>query len=62
MRYGCVFCARGGAALAAMALVLALVPMNAQTTGSIFGTVTDESGAVMAGVQIRATNTLTSNT
>ena len=59
MRCGSASCARGGAVLATMALALALVPMNAQTTGSIFGTVTDESGAVVAGAQIRAMNTLT---
>src|ERR1041384_123610 len=31
----------------------------AQTTASIFGTVTDETGAVVAGARIQATNTLT---
>ncbi|MGA2271119.1 MAG: carboxypeptidase-like regulatory domain-containing protein [Bryobacteraceae bacterium] len=31
----------------------------AQTTASIFGTVTDESGAVVVGAKIQATNTLT---
>src|ERR1051326_6283241 len=34
----------------------------AQTTASIFGTVTDESGAVVAGARIQATNKLTNET
>jgi hypothetical protein len=34
-------------------------PAEAQTTASIYGTVTDESGAIVAGAAIQATNTLT---
>ncbi len=47
-----------------LALVGALLASTAaaQTTASIFGTVTDESGAVVAGATIRATNTLTNET
>src|SRR5436190_23003914 len=33
--------------------------VSAQTTASIFGAVTDETGAVVAGARIQATNTLT---
>ena len=36
-----------------------LAPAAAQTTASIYGTVTDESGAVVAGATIQAINTLT---
>ncbi len=57
MRCGSISCARSAAMLAVLALALA--PVNAQTTGSIFGTVTDETGAVITAAQIRATNTLT---
>ena len=46
--------------ISASCLVLALAhPLRAQTTASIFGTVTDQSKAVVVGVQMVATNTLT---
>jgi hypothetical protein len=44
--------------VATIALALA-APLAAQTTGSIYGTITDSSGAVLPGVAITATNTLT---
>ena len=40
-------------------LALCGAPAAAQTTASIFGIVTDETGAVVAGARIQATNTLT---
>src|SRR5579864_8413980 len=41
----------------ALCLVLAVTPLNAQTTaGSIVGTVTDPSGAIIAGASITITN------
>ncbi len=42
----------------ALAVVMS-VSLYAQTTASILGTVTDESGAVVAGAQVRAVNALT---
>lgn len=42
-----------------IALLLATIPLGAQTTASIHGTVTDESGALIAGASMRAVNTLT---
>ena len=44
----CTFVLAGGSAIS-----------TAQTTASIFGVVTDETGAVVAGARIQATNTLT---
>src|SRR6476659_6100829 len=45
------------AALAALALVVSVSPVRAQSqTGEIFGTVTDESGAVLPGVQVTITS------
>jgi len=38
---------------------VSLAPLGAQTTASIFGTVTDESGAVVIGATIQARNILT---
>jgi hypothetical protein len=46
----------------AAALAMMVSTAGAQTTASIFGTVTDESGAVIVGATIRATNTLTNET
>jgi len=40
-------------------ILAACTPLVAQTTGSIYGTVTDESGAVVAGANVTAVNTLT---
>jgi hypothetical protein len=47
--------------LTLIALIVAPVPSNAQAsgTGSITGTVTDPSGAGVAGASIPAVNTLT---
>src|SRR5262249_53324044 len=36
--------------------VLVNVPVNGQTTGSIFGTVTDQRGAVVGGANVTVTN------
>src|SRR5436190_18422190 len=45
------------AALAALALVVSVSPVRAQSqTGEIFGKVTDESGAVLPGVQVTITS------
>jgi hypothetical protein len=41
---------------------LSAATLGAQTTASILGTVTDDSGAVIAGAQVRAVNTLTNET
>jgi hypothetical protein len=45
--------------MAALLLAGGATTAVAQTTGSIFGTVTDESGAVVSGARVQATNTLT---
>ena len=45
--------------LLALAMLVPLAPLCAQTTASIFGTVTDESGAVVRGTKVLAINTLT---
>src|SRR5512140_1864672 len=39
--------------------LLALAPLHAQITASIFGSVTDETGSVLVDAKVRATNTLT---
>ncbi len=43
-------------------LTLAGSPLGAQVTASLFGTVTDESGAAVMGAKVVATNTLTNET
>ncbi len=43
----------------AVILFAASASLNAQTTGSILGTVTDETGAVVLGAKVEAKNTLT---
>lgn len=48
-----------GVSLLSVLLLLAAAPLWAQTTGSIFGTVTDEREGVLPGVTVTATNTLT---
>ncbi len=48
--------------LALLLVLLAAWPAGAQTTASIFGTVKDESGAVVVGARVSATNTLTGET
>ncbi|MGH9483058.1 MAG: carboxypeptidase-like regulatory domain-containing protein, partial [Terriglobales bacterium] len=45
--------------LAALALLLAAPALPAQDTAQIQGTITDSSGAALAGVSVTATNTLT---
>ncbi len=47
-------------AFALLALLLATVPAAAQTYGEVTGTVTDPSGAVIAGTKVTITNTATS--
>ena len=47
---------RSIALLAALALVVSVTAAWAQTTGEIFGKVTDESGAVLPGVQVTITS------
>ena len=47
---------RSIALLAALALVVSVTSAWAQTTGEIFGKVTDESGAVLPGVQVTITS------
>lgn len=52
-----------GALLCAAVLVLAtVIPLRAQTTASIFGTVTDGGQGVVKGARVTATNTLTNET
>ena len=46
---------RSIALLAALALIVSVTSAWAQTTGEIFGKVTDESGAVLPGVQVTLT-------
>ncbi len=50
---------RAGAHVLVIILAAVALPLQSQTTGSIFGTVTDESSAVVIGAKIQAVNTLT---
>jgi len=52
-----LFLARSAAVL--LLPLLALAPLQAQITASIFGSVTDEPGAMLVDAKIRSINTLT---
>src|SRR5689334_16183983 len=47
------------ALLAAILAAIAAAPAAAQATGSITGLITDQSGAIVPGVSVEATNTAT---
>jgi len=55
------FTGRVGSVCAWICAFVILTPLGAQTTASIFGTVTDESGAVVVGAKVMAVNTLTND-